>query len=258
MVEDLYLPVSDPVEIERVLVDFPAVVDRTSFVEFVQGFPRRYLVQTPKVEVVKHYLLAQALSGRKIITSLAEEKGRWKLSVVTRDRSFLFSQISGTLSCFGMNIVAAEAFANAHGIVLDTFYFDDRASRFQDTAERQVFQNLLEDIVSGVSDLEPMLENLWPDIAFWQEERLEVHFDNEVVRSSTLMGLRCRDRFGLLYLITHFLSERGYSIEMAYIRTEDHEADDEFYLTIEGKKLETKHFDELREAFRRFRAPKFA
>jgi [protein-PII] uridylyltransferase len=258
MVDDLYVPVNDATEIERVLVGFPAVVDRTQFVAFVQGFPKRYLVQTPKVEIVKHFLLAQSLSGHRIITALAEEKGRWKLSVLTRDRSFLFAQISGTLSCFGMNIVTAEAFANAHEIVLDTFYFEDPAEKFQDTGERQIFQDLLEDIVSGTLELEPMLESLWPDIDSWQEKRLEVNFDNEALRSSTLMGLRCRDRFGLLYLISHFLSAQGYSIEMAYIRTEDHEADDEFYLRINGQKLEPQHIDELREAFAHFSVPHFA
>jgi [protein-PII] uridylyltransferase len=258
MVEDLYLPLNDEQEIQRLLADFPAVVDRKRFVEFVQGFPRRYLVQTPKVEIVKHYILAQTLSGQRIITALAQEKGRWKLSVVTRDRSFLFARISGTVSCFGMNIVAAEAFANAHEIVLDTFYFEDPADKFQDPAERQIFQNLLEDIVSGAVLLEPLLENLWPDIDSWNEERLDVNFDNEALRSSTLMGIKCRDRFGLLYLISHFLSERGYSIEMAYIRTEDHEADDEFYLTTDEKKLETRHIDELQDAFHHFPVPRFA
>lgn len=257
MVDDLYLPLNDEREIQRLLVDFPAVVDRKRFVDFVQGFPRRYVVKTPKVEIVKHYLLAQSLSGQRIITSLAEEIGRWKLSVVTRDRSFLFTQISGTLSCFGMNIVAAEAFANAHEIVLDTFYFEDPAGKFQDPAERQIFQNLLEDIVSGAVPLEPLLENLWPDIDSWQEEQFAVNFDKEALGSSTFMGIKCRDRFGLLYLISHFLSERGYSIEMAYIRTEDHEADDEFYLSIDEEKLEPRHIDELQDAFRHFRVPRF-
>ncbi len=258
MVDDLYLPVNDETEIDRVLVGFPAVVDRRQFVEFVQGFPRRYLIQTPKVEIVKHYLLAQSLSSHRIITALSEEKGRWKLSVLTRDRSFLFAQISGTLSCFGMNIVTAEAFANAHEIVLDTFYLEDPANKFQDTGERQIFQDLLEDIVSGTIALEPMLQNLWPDIDSWQEERIDVSFDNETLSSSTLMGLRCRDRFGLLYLTSHFLSERGYSIEMAYIRTKGAEADDEFYLRINNRKLEPHHLEELHEAFQHFSVPRFA
>ncbi|MEJ2079399.1 MAG: hypothetical protein P8020_14800 [Acidobacteriota bacterium] len=257
MVQDLYLPVMEPHEIESVLVGLPLVVDVPLFVDFVKGFPRRYLARTPKLEVVKHFLLAMNLGDKRVITSLAEETKRWKLSVITRDRSFLFARISGTLSCFKMNILAAEAFANAHGIVLDTLYFEDLEETFRGATERQQFQVLLEDVVSGDRELEPVLEQQWPDIHTWHEEHLEVRFDNQAHPRATVMRVHCRDRFGLLYLISHFLSEAGYSIDMAYIQTSHHEADDEFYLTREGRKLESAEIDDLVQAFSSFRVPQF-
>jgi len=52
------------------------------------------------------------------------------------EREFLFSRIAGALSCSGMNIVAAEAFANASEVVLDTFRFSDDERRFDDDAQR--------------------------------------------------------------------------------------------------------------------------
>lgn len=258
MVESLYLPVTDEKEIENLLHGFPLVVDVERFVGFVAGFPRRYLVQTPKVEIVKHYLLAESLGSHKVITSLSPEQSRWKLSLITRDRSFLFSRIAGTLSCFKMNILAAEAFMNSHAVVLDTLYFEDADSRFSDSPERQRFQKLLEDVVSGVEKLEPLLQRQWPGIEDWREEVLQVWFDQEANPRHTLMGIHCRDRFGLLYLISHRLSELGYSIEMAFIRTEGHEADDEFYLTREGRKLADHEMEELRREFSTFRVPRFS
>jgi [protein-PII] uridylyltransferase len=257
VVEDLYLPVMEPHEIESVLEGLPLVVDVPLFVDFVKGFPRRYLSQTPKLEIVKHFLLATNLGDKRVITSLAEQPRRWKLSVITRDRSFLFARISGALSCFKMNILEAEAFANAHGVVLDTLYFEDLEQSFRGETERQAFQVLLEDIVSGDRELEPVLEQRWPDIASWEDEHVEVGFDNQAFPRATVMQVRCRDRFGLLYLISHFLSEAGFSIEMAYIRTEHHEADDEFYLTREGRKLVKTELEELTEAFSSFPVPQF-
>ncbi len=257
MVEDLYLPVVELHEIESVLEGLPLVVDVPLFVDFVKGFPRRYLSQTPKLEIVKHFLLATNLGDKRVVTSLAQEPRRWKLSVITRDRSFLFARISGTLSCFRLNIRAAEAFANAHGVVLDTFHFEDPDRTFSAATERQQFQALLEDIVSGDQELEPLLEQRWPEIAAWEEEHVEVDFDNRAYPGATVMRVRCRDRFGLLYLISHFLSEAGFSIGMAYIRTEHHEADDEFYLTREGRKLFKTELDELTEAFSSFSVPQF-
>ena len=257
MVQDLYLPVVEPGEIESVLQGLPLVVDVPRFIDFVQGFPRRYLVQTPKLEIVKHFLLAENLGDKRVISSLAAERRSWKLSIITRDRSFLFARISGALSCFGMNILAAEAFANAHAMVLDTLYFEDLERRFDQPTERQNFQALLEDVVSGDRPLEPLLEKRWPDIETWQEDTLEVRFDNESYPRATVMGIHCRDRFGLLYLISHFLSEEGYSIEMAYIRTAHHEADDEFYLTRQGRKLDPEDVERLQRDFTKFRVPRF-
>ncbi len=130
--------------------------------------------------------------------------------------------------------------------------------RFNQSTERQNFQALLEDLVSGDRPLEPLLEKRWPDIETWQEDCLEVRFDSESYPRATVMGVHCRDRFGLLYLISHFLSGEGFSIEMAYIRTAHREADDEFYLTRHGRKLEPEEIGRLRRDFAAFRVPRFA
>ena len=49
----------------------------------------------------------------------------FELTVVTADRPYLFASITGTLAAWGMSIVKADAFANAAGIILDTFRFID-------------------------------------------------------------------------------------------------------------------------------------
>ncbi len=257
MADPLYLPVIDAAEIRSLLKGFPFVVDGERFVEFALGFPRRYLVQTPRLEMVKHFLLAENLGARKVITSLAQEEARWKLSVVTRDRTGLFALISGMLSCWGANILTAEAFANAHAVVLDTLQFEDPERRFVEPAERQRFQALLEDVVAGERPLEPLLAGRWPDISAWEPEPLEVSFDNESYARESVMALRCRDRFGLLYLVSRHLAQRGISIDMAYIRTEDEQASDEFYLTREGRKLTPAEIESLRLDFSAFPMPRF-
>ena len=49
--------------------------------------------------------------------------GRWPWS--TLDKPFLFSNICGVLSSFGMNILRGNAFTNPSGLVLDVFQFTD-------------------------------------------------------------------------------------------------------------------------------------
>ena len=49
----------------------------------------------------------------------------WELAVVTLDKPFLFSNICGVLSSFGMNILRGHAMTNPNGLVLDVFQFTD-------------------------------------------------------------------------------------------------------------------------------------
>ena len=48
---------------------------------------------------------------------------------MTQDKPFLFSNICGVLSSFGMDILRGHALTNPNGLVLDVFQFND-AERF--------------------------------------------------------------------------------------------------------------------------------
>jgi len=254
-------PITDPAEVAAFARGLPLAMD-PGFAQFVLGFPRKYLEETPRVEVVKHYALAGSLGAKPVISSLArwggsggtgespqlKERARidsaraeaaalWKLCVITRDRRFLFSRIAGALSCFGMDIVAAEAFANASAVVLDTFRFRDDERRFEDSALRRRFQVFLEEAVEGKADLEPLMK-----------ERLErkgrppvagfgVEMEDEPRLDATRLRLRGPDRFGLLYLFSRRLSEAGADIALAAIETDSGRVRDEFLLTRDGRAL---------------------
>ena len=231
------LPIEDPREVQAFLRDLPLVLDRT-FVSFVLGFPRKYLASTPRAEIVKHYGLMAGLRARPVISSLARDGELWKLSLITRDRHFLFARIAGALSCSGMNIVAAEAFANASALVLDTFRFSDDERRFDDDAQRRKFQAFLEDAVVGKVELEPLLRVRLERLEPAPTETLGVHLDNESHPVATRLRLDCRDRFGLLYLVSRTISGAGCDIEMASVQTPGQRVHDEFYLTREGRALD--------------------
>jgi UTP:GlnB (protein PII) uridylyltransferase len=53
------------------------------------------------------------------------------LAVRTLDKPFLFSNICGVLSSFGMNILRGHAFTNPNGLVLDAFEFTDDERFFE-------------------------------------------------------------------------------------------------------------------------------
>src|SRR6266545_5517272 len=216
---DLARPIVDPAEVASFLRGLPLAMD-PGFARFVLGFPRKYLAETPRAEVVKHYALAGSLGAKPVISSLARADSLWKLCVITRDRRFLFSRIAGALSSSGMDIVAAEAFANASAVVLDTFRFRDDEGRFEDDALRRRFQVFLEEAVEGKADLEPALRQR-------RERRrtsppaagFAVEMGDEPGLGATRLRLSGPDRFGLLYLFTRRLSEAGADIALATIAT---------------------------------------
>ncbi|HEY6547222.1 MAG TPA: ACT domain-containing protein [Vicinamibacteria bacterium] len=226
--------ITGPDEVRAFLRRVPLQVDADRFLRFALGFPRHYLEKTPPVEVVRHYGLMEGLGGRAVISSLAEENGLWRLCLVARDRSFLFARIAGSLSAFGMNIVAAEAFANESALVLDTFRFSDPKARFRDDAERRAFQALLEEAIEGRAEL--------PEPAEPQgvAGSLRPAFDDRSHPEWTRLVVEGPDRFGLLYRLSRALSEAGCSIELARIATPDSGVHDEFYLSEGGARLTAK------------------
>ncbi|MFI5183962.1 MAG: ACT domain-containing protein [Vicinamibacteria bacterium] len=236
-------------EVEAFLKSIPFSVDRPGFLRFALGFPQRYLATTPPPEVVRHYALMESLGGRAVISAIAREEEVWKLSIVAKDRGALFSRIAGALSCFGMNIVAAEAFANANSLVLDTFHFADREGLFEDGGERRRFQVFLEDVVEGKADVEAELAR-HPEAASLRTFPLTLEWNDDVHPTATRLSVGGHDRFGLLYRLSGAISDSGINIEMAYIDTPGAEVRDEFFLTRDGGRLTASERVSLTERLR--------
>jgi UTP:GlnB (protein PII) uridylyltransferase len=238
VLERALLPITDAREVTAFLQRVPLAVDRGHFADFVLGFPQKHLSTTTAAEALKHYMLMESLRDKPVISSLSRDGVLSKLCLVARDRSALFSRIAGTLSSVGMDIVGAEAFANANAFVLDTFTFVDGSNRFADDAQRRQFQVLLEEVVEGKAEIsESLASRLAETRALLAAEPLGVTFDAESYPEATALTITGADHFGLLYLVTRALSEGGYNIEMAYIETPGGRVRDIFYLTRGGEKL---------------------
>lgn len=232
------LPILDAKEVNAFLQRVPLAVDRGHFADFVLGFPHKYLAGTPAGEVLKHYMLMEALRDKPVISSLSRESSLSKLCLVARDRRALFSRLAGTLSSFGMDIVGAEAFANASAFVLDTFVFVDPENRFADDSQRRQFQVFLEQVVEGKEDVAPSLEERLAAVRrALAAAPLAATFDDDAHPDATAVTVSGANHFGLLYLLSRCFSEGGYNIEIAFVETPDDRVRDQFWLTRDGAKL---------------------
>jgi [protein-PII] uridylyltransferase len=219
----------------------PADLEVSEVEEFLQGLPRRYVQLFSRDAVYQHVRLARELKHGGMKARLERSgEGEWELTVLTRDQPFLFSNISGVLSSFGMNILRGFAFTKPDGLVVDMFHFVDEEQflALNEGGDGELL-GLLDDVISGRADVASRLRRREEGIL---RQKLPgfapvIHCDNGSSRRYTIMEVVAENALGLLYRISRAISESGCDVELVLINTEGRRAIDVFHLSRSGAKL---------------------
>ena len=229
----------------------PRPADSPERAAFLEGFPTRYLRTHSEADIDVHVAMEKLAAVRGgVAIDLKKLEGAYRITLVAEDRPFLFASVAGTLSSFGMNIVKAEAFANWRGTVLDTFTFTDPSRTLElNPTENERLKGTLEGVLLGKTDIAELLQNRPKAALPSKGARLapSLEFDSKSSPSATLIQLVAEDRPGLLHDMASAMSSEGCNIEVVLIDTEAHRALDVFYVTHEGRKLDRKVEEHLRQ-----------
>jgi [protein-PII] uridylyltransferase len=221
---------------------------------FLEGLPQRYLRIHGATDVLAHAEMAAHLGQDGVQLNLKQIRHWYELTLITTDRPFLFASVSGALAAWGMNIVKANAFSNAAGTVVDTFYFTDRFRTLEmNLQEWGRLKKSIADVVKGDADVARMLrDRLKSEKADRDKVKIEtqIEFDDSCSAHSTLVQVLTQDRPGLLYCMCSLVSKHECNIEIALIETEGQMAIDVLYLTSGGDKLSTARQEALGQALR--------
>jgi [protein-PII] uridylyltransferase len=224
----------------------PAVED------FLNGFPERYLSTRSPETIAGHFAMTRHFEEEPFQIQFQPGAVN-EITLVTHDRPRLFAGMSAALAAWGMNVVTADGFANAKGVVVDTFRFTDTFRTLElNPSERERFVMSVRELVAGEASTEKLLNGRRrarrkaPRIVI----ETKVDFDASASSQSTLLQVIAQDTPGLLRAISATLSQLGYSVEVALIDTEGESAIDVFYITKGGMKLDAENETALRFALR--------
>jgi [protein-PII] uridylyltransferase len=232
----------------ELLASRPPDLTEQDITHFLAGLPRRYLQLFEREAIYRHVRLARNINPDEVHLWLEQKGTSWELTVVTLDKPFLFSNISGVLSSFGMDILRGHAMTNPNGLVLDVFQFTDQERFLQLNADaREQMFKVLDEVVSGRANVTARLRGREDSLFHRRPPRVTpvVHCDNQSSRRYTILDIIADDALGLLYRISRLMSQNGCEIDLVLIATEGHRAIDVFHITKAGHKLSDEDQAEL-------------
>ena len=97
----------DRADVSALLAGRPPELSEAEIPRFVEGLPCRYLQVFGPEAIYRHVRLAGDITPDHVHAALERKGPAWELTVVTLDKPFLFSNICGVLSSFGMDILKA-------------------------------------------------------------------------------------------------------------------------------------------------------
>ena len=224
-----------------VLADRPDDLSETEVSEFLDGLPKRYLSVFGLATIYRHVRLARGLTNGQIRMLLEKRDDVWELTVVVRDRPYLFSNVCGVLAYFGMDIHRGQALTTPDHLALDVVVFSDEEGFLRKNAEaREEVERVLRAAVSGTVDVRQLLRGRERSVLHRRRRVVDtvINIDNEHSARYTVVEIVTDDAPGLLHRVSRAISDQACDVDLVLIATEGKKAIDVLHVTHDGRKLD--------------------
>lgn len=225
----------------------------------IDSLPPSLLVNGPARQIVEDLEKLQHLSRQDVIASArylpAYRAVEYAVGTFEDIAPGIFHRLTGVLSSQRMDILSAQIYTLADGLVWDRFYVHDRDHEGAPDAERlEDVKRRLVQALKQPTDSPPKFSRFWNEDHAQRSHELprppvQVRIDQNTSERFTIIDVFALDRTGLLYTITRMLFEFGLSVHMAKIGTHLDQVVDVFYVTDSsgGKITDEPLLQEIRE-----------
>ncbi|MEK7219583.1 MAG: hypothetical protein AAB253_00185, partial [candidate division NC10 bacterium] len=202
--------------------------------------PSRYVLTTSSTKVAQHLqLIEQVRRGEPVAIrwDAYPMAGYSEVSVCAPGAPGRFARVVGTLTANGINILTAQLFSRADGVMIRTFQVSDgRGAALEDETVWHRFARDLKGVILEQVAVRDLIKARRRDLFAKptpgaREMQTRVEFDDLVSDRYTVIDIRAPDRLGLLYVISSTLSDMDLDVALAKIATEVDQAVDVFYVT---------------------------
>ncbi|MBC8317744.1 MAG: [protein-PII] uridylyltransferase [Desulfobulbaceae bacterium] len=197
--------------------------------------PDDYLQGFSPAEVAVHIQHHTQLEYKPILTTPSIHEAHWSVLIIANDRPGMLSKICGTLALHNLRILSAQIYTWSDGTVIDVI---DVASTLDKNFEDQDWEALQNDLTQAVQlrlglthrlakKLKPALRRKSKP---GRRPKTRVIFDTQASAHYTVVEVYATNRMGLLYDITHTLSDFGINTYRAIIGSKGDQIVNVFYV----------------------------
>ncbi len=202
------------------------------------------VLKTEIDELIKYLELNRELMASSkpfVFKVIPHDRERFfEVLVATKDVKGLFSQLAGSFTLAGFNILGANINTLENGNVIDVFMVDLGKRDYE--YDKVMFENLVKHLSQVIEGKKPIGKEVLERARRYHKksafkEKNDVYFDNISSDKYTIIEVYAQDHMGLLFEITSTLSALDLNIHFSRISTMGDRAVDVFYISRNNAKI---------------------